>query len=133
MASVHSEFVRFVKSGHLSASCSLGFPRTLKISFGASRLSTTVVPVGDWIMFVPIVVGGAAAGLAGVWLGLFDDPLVAVGVFAPEFGAAGVVAPAMDAAKAFVDAAAPCAASLLAAGMSFAFLLLPISYEFFLS
>ncbi|MFN9910801.1 MAG: hypothetical protein ACK56F_32625, partial [bacterium] len=46
MASVHSEFVKFVRSGHLSASCSLGFPRTLKISIGASRLSTTVVPVG---------------------------------------------------------------------------------------
>jgi hypothetical protein len=72
---------------------------------------------------VPIVVGGATAGLAGVLLGLFEDPLVAVGVFLPEFGAAGVVAPAMDAAKAFVDAAAPCAACLLLAGMSFAFCL----------
>ena len=70
---------------------------------------------------MPIVVGGAAAGLAGVWLGEFEDPLVAVEVFAPEFGAAGVVAPAMDAAKAFVDAAAPCVACLLA-GISFAFL-----------
>ena len=79
---------------------------------------------------MPIVVGGAAAVLAGVWLELFEDPLVAVGVFSPASPAFGVVAPSMDAAKAFVDAAAPCAASLLAAGMSFAFLLLlPISYE----
>ena len=73
---------------------------------------------------MPIVVGGAAAGLAGVWLGEFEDPLVAVEVFAPEFGAAGVVAPAMDASKAFVAAAAPFAACLLT-GMSSAFFLLP--------
>jgi hypothetical protein len=52
-----------------------------------------------------------------------EDPLVAVGEFLPEFGTAGVVAPAMDAAKAFVDAAAPFAACLLA-GMSSAFFLL---------